>query len=372
MKSIAQYYPEESVCTENIDAWVKLLPQFASHKKERSEDDPCNSNSNSNSNSSSSDDSSFGNSDNSDIEKCSNANPNPKPGPNVRGLASLVRADWLLRSPWHSLSIKANIDPNPNPNSNPNPKSNSNSNPNPNPNSNTNSNSNFNLNNNIKKRRVSMVITISAVLVPSLLLVHSNLLKELEGFSNNPNPNPNLLQELEGFSGNIVKYSSNSSNSEATSTPNSNSNSTPNSNSNLNPYPNSVSPLNSLRLSRTVRDSRESHFSVKMGVYNNNKNYNDTSDSVRVHVVEVIPPFYDILLHTYKYTIIRGHDSSHSSSHANSEYSLDPYVTKQCGTDQYVTYYVADLSSFIYTPKGLDDQECFGSITYGATIKVIG
>lgn len=321
-RQIAQFFSEESVCTENIDAWLKLIPHLSSGSVPQTE----------------------------------------------AHLKSLIWRDWILHSPWHSLSFEARdseemmaihdysrntcgieeqqsvnceID-------------------------------------RIKKKiktqsSMSMNLTISAVLLPNVLSSHADVLLQLKG----------LVALRSRRRTGLTIPSSNSRNDEEVQQVRG-----------IDRDHQRVVFLDGIQLSRQVSDSRERDFYVHMSVkdsstrhtgrrcsdldtgacvgmegekeeeYGPRENqkeremgrykegereremfYGTRSEgpSTEVHVVELITPFYKMLLNTYTYSIYNRNKSNETHRH-------DVERTLQ---------YVADLPSFLYTPNGLSDRDCY-------------
>ena len=346
MRQIAQYFSAESVCTENIDAWLKLIPHLSSGSAPHTE----------------------------------------------AHLKSLIWRDWILHSPWHSLSFEAKdseeimvIDEN---------------------NRNTcdikgQQNGNCNTDKAKKEKMktksvMSLNLTISAVLLPNILPSHADVLLQLK-------EHVTLRSQRHRQTG-LTTYSSDSENDGKIRQDRKIDKE----------LHGGVLNLDNIRLHRQVSDSRERDFYVHMSVKDfsldgirrrcsasdlvdgmrggkhvatgRRVNYADregevvekreedreekvereveideerveerdeeregpsctlrVGHSTQVHVVELLPPFYEILLNTYTY-IIRN-SSSNEETHGH-------------GT-AHTLQYVADLPSFLYTPSGLSDEDCY-------------
>jgi Gpi16 subunit, GPI transamidase component len=273
---VGQYFPEESVCTENIDMWKKLIPNVPFH-----EEDPA--------------------TDSANVGHESYDN----------GLKGLVDKNWLLYSPWHSLRFEAfsGIERNATDNSNTSKQ---------------------------KKRRskqeLSMTLSVSAILLPKTLPSHSIVLKRLEEYIQK---RKNSLSS--GLKSESTQHTHMSSNK-------------------------LLEPCGA-RFHRQVKDSRERKFFSEMivedsscttvpeerslplgsrkGSMSSQDSYPKEVVSTRVHVTELLPPFYDILLHTYTYTIAR----------------KIPINPKNVTLTEEL--YVADLGSFKFHPGGVNDYECY-------------
>ena len=298
---VGQYFPEESVCTENIDMWKKLIPNIPFNEEKYSATTT----------------------DSNDIENESD-----------NGLKGLIDKNWLLNSPWHSLRFesKSGIA------------------------------RNVTDNNNVSqhkkerfKRELSMILSITAILLPKTVPSHSMVLEQLEKYvKRNKNNQSKVLYDSSKQK--TAKKLGESA------------------------Y---VDPC-FIRLHRQVRDSRERNFFVEMIIEDTTSSSSSSSScatipeehsspsnpthrnmtpqdtcsssssssgsnssdivlgSTRVHVTELLPPFYDLLLHTYTYTITQ--KSQNNSKNGN-----------QIKKD----FYVADLESFKFHPIGLNDNECY-------------
>ena len=418
---IAQYYPSESVCTENIDTWLKFIPD-TSHTSQSGR---------------------YSKEANNSHEKAE-----------IK-LSSLISRDWILFSPWHSLSIqlyslysstsntgrigrksitrkrdivgigKGNIDANTDTNTTSSQKSNhhekvvntshlnkygsgsssadsvsgnigniESSNDSTIDSSSSSSSSSLHR----AKQKLSMMLTVSAVLLPDILPIHADILRilmERMRFDMDDNGRDTEGPTLQSSSSSS-SHTSSSSSSTYTSSSSGLPSSSPLTSTHF-PSKASYAPVHSfsmdyIDLSREIRDSREREFFMVMAV-TDNFNYTDVTHSAevfdelpspsprqqrgynggikncdclgggscvngcdtnsnngsecgngsrnhnfRVHVVELITPFYDILLHTYTYTIS---DEPHSNFTSDS------------------VRYVADLPSFLYTPVGKTDRDCY-------------
>ena len=276
---IAQYFSGESVCSENIDAWLKLIPYQSDHH-------------------------------NSDVLQSSKANSSDilRESTDRSALKHLIWRDWLLHSPWHSLTFEANT-------SNPRAINQNNSKP-----------RGKRSTKRMLKRELSMTLTVSAVLLPKLLPVHADLLIALKekGYS---------ASKLKKVTGNKAELEEDKGERAV-------------------PF----DAIDKLVLRRYVRDSRERNFYVEMiiddpirshiprdhdiSAINGNKSGNlEGGGSTVVSVMELLPPFYNIKLNTYEYSI---HCPSSTSTRSPTS-----------------TYFVADLPSFLYTPRGLKDSDCY-------------
>jgi Gpi16 subunit, GPI transamidase component len=334
-RQIAQYFSEESVCTENIDAWLKLIPHLSSGSVPHTD----------------------------------------------THLKSLVWRDWILHSPWHSLSFEARDTEEI---------------------STTDENSrntcdimeqqSVRCNNDKEKKEkkqkiktksvMSMNLTISAVLLPNILPSHADVLLQLKEHVNlrshrhrqtdftSPSSDSKIDEEL-------ISVRATERNLHG-----------------------GVQNLDGIKLRRQVIDSRERNFYVHMSVKDSSvldtRRYCSDTDSdtsaivteekkggkeettgreeetkggkevvigqkerekkkkgsscilrgglgTKVHVVELLPPFYEILLNTYTYLVHNSSELKETHGHGTSR----------------ALQYVADLPSFIYTPKGLSDKDCY-------------
>lgn len=277
---IAQYFSGESVCTENIDAWLKLIPYQPAQQV-------------------------------SGISKSSTGNTSTVFGSSSdrTALKHLIWRDWLLYSPWHSLTFEANASS---------------------PRAIHRGNSKSVIKGRRNKRELSMTLTVSAVLLPKLLPVHADLLTALKEKGYSATIDKNVLEkrtELREDKGNKSA---------------------------------SLDVIDRIVLRRYVRDSRERDFYVEMivedalnkrgnvpkGIDNNAAITGDKSakggGSTVVSVMELLPPFYDIKLNTYKYSV---HCPSTSTSTST--------------TRSPTTHFAADLPSFLFTPKAYKDSDCF-------------
>ena len=367
---IAQYFPTESVCTENIDAWVKYMPVTRNPPSERR----------------------YTREQNNITER------------RQLGLSSLISRDWILYSPWHSLSLHLSASPKSTSNKisrdNRNRKRNANTNSNeksdshlkdddmsqPNRNNSGGSDRGVNGGRGLNKARqeLFLMLDVSAVLLPDILPSHAHILETLRDTIKS-NMNETEINSLGSELHSSSSSSSFSSSSPFSSSFLSSSTATPFATSGVNP-----SRTNSIVLSREVRDSRGRKIFMAMTV--NDKfisttnistdtcdrySFPDSSNSsstkghvegldgsessnycnrggddskctfdqnIRVTIVELITPFYDILLHTYTYTY-KSSDGLHNNI-----------------TDGIVRY-VADLPSFLYTPSGGTDRDCYPRIS---------
>jgi Gpi16 subunit, GPI transamidase component len=314
-RQIAQYFSEESVCTENIDAWLKLIPHLSSGSVPHTE----------------------------------------------AHLKSLIWHDWILRSPWHSLSFEARdteeiVITYENSRNTCDIKE----------------EQNDNCNNDKEKKEkkktktksvMSMNLTISAVLLPNILPSHADVLQQLK-------EHVNLRNQRHGHTD--LTSSSSAKNDEEIRR--------------VREIERELYRgfryLDGKHLYRQVIDSRGRdfyvHLSVKDSTVRDTRRYcpdsvSDTSCiakeemkgekyevngqkeregsscilrggcSTEVHVVELLPPFYEILLNTYTYLILNSSATEESHGHGIAR-SLQ---------------YVADLPSFHYTPSGLSDRDCY-------------
>jgi hypothetical protein len=346
---ISQYYPSESVCSENIDAWVKLMPHSTrSHGKTvdneivdgiyRDKNGSHSIKRNSNENN-----------DNSVV--CNESH--------VRGLASLVRSDWLLHSPYYSLNLRAKSQK-----MIPNNKMNTDG-------SNKFDDREKHQHTNKQIFKLTLTVSITAVLLPNMLTLHTILLNKLKENTCIHLIDNTLIQEsrkLPFHVNNFNKGDRTSSHSNEVYDRADSIDQSDNKNDinvgdntedivddnrgsvtsaiNYNNYSDQISTDSNLafdrvRLERDVRDSRQQHFAVHMTVKHDHSNLNRSNSefgSIRMQVLELIPPFYKILLHTYKYTI---EDDNGTSAWR----------------------YVADVPSFKFTQHDLNDESCFeGSI----------
>ena len=299
--TVGQYFPEESVCTENIDMWKKLIPNIPFNEEKYS----------------------ASTTDSNNVENVSD-----------NGLKGLIDKNWLLNSPWHSLRFESKCGVA----------------------------RNVTVNNNVSqhkkerlKQELSMTLSISAILLPKTVPSHSMILEELEKYVKRNKKNQSKVFN------NFSKRKTAPKKGEST-------------------Y---VDP-SFIRLHRQVKDSRERNFFVEMIIEDttsasssssscatipeehslpsdpihhsmtpqdtcsssrcySSSDFNDiVLGSTRVHVTELLPPFYDLLLHTYTYTITQ--KSQNNSKNENQ-------IKK--------VFYVADLESFKFHSIGLNDNECY-------------
>jgi Gpi16 subunit, GPI transamidase component len=270
---VGQYFPEESVCTENIDVWKKLIPNVPFHQED-----------------STADSTTIGYESDQD------------------GLKGLVDKNWLLYSPWHSLRFEAfsGIERNATDSLN------------------TSKHKTWR-----SKQELSMTLRVSAILLPKTLPSHAIVLKHLEEYI--------LKRKNSGLKSDPTHYTHTSANK--------------------------LLERSGARLHRQVKDSRERKFFAEMivedsssttvpeerslplgsrkGSVTSQDSYPKKAVSTRVHVTELLPPFYDILLHTYTYTIIQ----------------KIPINPKNVTSTKEL--YVADLGSFKFHPGGVNDNECY-------------
>ena len=273
---VGQYFPEESVCTENIDMWKKLIPNVPFHDED-----------------SATDSANIGHESYED------------------GLKGLIDKNWLLYSPWHSLRFEAfsGIERNATDNSNTSKHK-----------------------KRMSKQELSMTLSVSAILLPKTFPSHSIVLKRLEEY----------IQKRKNRQSSGLKSESTHGTDMSTDK--------------------LLEPCGA-RLHRQVKDSRERMFFSEMIVEDSScttvpkerslplgsrKSTASSQDSypkevvsTRVHVTELLPPFYDILLHTYTYTIVQ-------------KIQINP--KNITGTKE---LYVADLGSFKFRPGGVNDNECY-------------
>ena len=273
---VGQYFPEESVCTENIDMWKKLIPNVPFREGDSTT--------------------------NSTIVEHENDDD---------GLKWLIDKNWLLYSPWHSLRFEAI--------------------------SGIERNATDNLNTSKHKKwrsnqELSMTLSVSAILLPKILPSHFIVLKRLEEY----------IQKRKNSQSSGLKSDSTQNTHMRTD--------------------NLLEPCGA-RLRRQVKDSRERKFFAEMifedsscttvpnehslplgsrkSTVSSQNSYPEVLVSTRVHVTELLPPFYDILLHTYTYTIVQ-------------KFPINPKnVTRT------KELYVADLGSFKFHPGGVNDNECY-------------
>lgn len=273
---VGQYFPEESVCTENIDMWKKLIPNVPSHEEDSA-------------------------TDSTTVEHENDED----------GLKGLIDKNWLLYSPWHSLRFEAfsGID--------------------------RNATDNLNTSKHKKcrsKQELSMTLSVSAILLPKTLPSHSIVLKRLE--EHIQKRKNSLSSELKSESTQQTDISTKKL----------------------------LEPCGA-RLHRQVKDSRERKFFAEMIVEDSSctlvpeehslplgsrkstvfsqDSYPKEVVSTRVHVTELLPPFYDMLLHTYTYSIAQ-------------KIPINPKnVTRT------KELYVADLGSFKFHPGGVNDNKCY-------------
>ena len=453
IKQILQYYPSESVCTENINAWVKLIP-FLPGK----ESDPRSAHLSARN--ITSDPRSI------DIEKDSDDNKVER-----ENLASLIWHDWLLHSPYHTLSFKGTrtkisssrniINNNSSSSSHDNNYNDSNNNCNRNSNSNSNSNSSkYTSKGNSKRKemkkfrhKMSMHLSVSAVILPDILPVHSDLLKKLRqrrefieiplkreekmvtkasvefsvlsslqpAISANSPLDINLIREVTDSrerriyvgmtvarrKDRIIKSTPSlvitddiAVNSIGDSTSDGRTDSGTESKSGSGSESKSDSGANSRSGSETdiVIDSAPSNIESDKGLKSfesgsvstyeihssgetdhyklpdngssqyqspdngsnqckspDKNNYGvkvevevEVDDRMIVQVTELLPPFYDILLHTYTYKYLHPTDSSSNTVNKNNNKGDE-------------IHYVADLPSFVYIPRGSSDTDCYYS-----------
>lgn len=352
---ISQYYPSESVCSENIDAWVKLMPHsIRSHGKTVDNEIV---------------DGNYRDTNKThNIKRNSNRNDDNRVVCNeshVRGLASLVRSDWLLHSPYYSLNLRAKSQKMI-------------------PNNKVSSDDGSNKFDHIEKQhtnkqilKLTLTVSITAVLLPNLLTLHTILLNELKENACIHLIDNTLIQEsrkLPFYNNNLNKDSRTSSHSDEVYDSADNIDQSDNKNDikvgdntedivddnrervtsaidyNEKNHSDQISTDSSLafdrvRLVRDVRDSRQQHFAVHMTVKHDHSDLNRSNSefgSIRMQVLELIPPFYKILLHTYKYTIEDHNDTS-------------------------ALRYVADVPSFVLTLHGLNDESCLEGSSYAHT-----
>jgi hypothetical protein len=456
IKQILQYYPSESVCTENINAWVKLIP-FLPGK----ESDPRSAHLSARN--ITSDFRSI------DIEKDSNEIKVER----ENSLASLIWHDWLLHSPYHTLSFKGTrtkisssrniINNNSSSSSHDNNYNGSNNNCNSDSDSNSNSSKDTSKGNSKRKEmkkfrhKMSMHLSVSAVILPDILPVHSDLLKKLRQRSDfieiplkreikmvtkasvessvlsSPQPaisanspldidlyrevkdsrerriyvgmtvarrkdriirsTPSLVitddiavnsigdstsdgrtdsgseskldsgTESRSDSGTDIVIDSAPSNIESDKglksfesgsvstyeilssgetdhykSPDNGSNQYQSPDNGSNQY---QSPDNGSNQCKSPdKENHAVEVKVKVEV--------EDDDRMIVQVTELLPPFYDILLHTYTYKYVHPTDSSSNTVNKNNN-NIDEI------------HYVADLPSFVYTPRGSDDADCYQS-----------
>lgn len=295
--SVGQYFPEESVCTENIDMWKRLIPNIPFNEEKYS---------------------------------ATSTESNNVENETDNSLKRLIDKNWLLNSPWHSLRYEAKSGVARNVTVN-------------------------NISQHKKERfkqELSMTLTITAILLPKTVPSHSMILEQLKKYEKR-----NKNSQSKVFN-NYSKRKTAPKKGENT-------------------Y---VDP-SFIRLHRQVRDSRERNFFVEMIIedttssssscatvpgehslpsdpthhtmtsqdmyssssYSSGSDSNDNvSRSTRVHVTELLPPFYDLLLHTYTYTITQ---KSQNNSKNENQIKKD--------------FYVADLESFKFYSIGLNDNECY-------------
>jgi Gpi16 subunit, GPI transamidase component len=273
---VGQYFPEESVCTENIDMWKKLIPNVLSHEEDST-------------------------TDSTSIEhECGDD-----------GLKGLIDKNWLLYSPWHSLRFEAlsGIE--------------------------RNATDNLNKSKHKKwrsKQELSMTLSVSAILLPKTLPSHSIVLKRLEEYIQKRKKSQSI--ELKNDSTQDTHMSAKK-----------------------------LLETCGARLHRQVKDSRERKFFTEMifedsscttvpkerslplgsrkSSASSQDSYPKEGVSTSVHVTELLPPFYDILLHTYTYTVAQ-------------KIPINP-KNVTCTEE----LYVADLGSFKFHPGGVNDNECY-------------
>ena len=277
---LGQYFPEESVCTENIDKWKKLIPNIPLHEIDSTTDSRTIENEYDNS------------------------------------LKGLIDKNWLLYSPWHSLRFEARSGLE------------------------INASDNFNTPQRKKwrsKQEISMTLSVSAILLPKTVPSHSKALTRLMEFvKKRENNQPSGLENDVGQQAGSKKAKK----------------------INLGPC--------GVRLHRQVKDSRERNFYTEMIVEDTSCTTTQSEEhslpsiqtcsimtskgacpsdlglgSTTVHVTELLPPFYDLLLHTYTYTIIQ-------------KFPVHP--KNETRTKD---LYVADLESFTFHPGGLNDNQCY-------------
>jgi hypothetical protein len=357
---ISQYYPSESVCSENIDAWVKLMPHSTrlhgktvdieigdGNYRDRNKIDNSKNNSNSQ----------------NEANSSSICNKN-----HLQGLSSLVRSDWLLHSPYYSLNLRAKSQK-----MIPNNKINSDNR--------SNKIDDRDTPQQTQKRRLKLTLTVSitAVLLPNLLSLHTILVNKLKENTCTHIIDNTLIQKTEDLplnKHNLNKnhrassqsgemYNSNIDDQSDKDDINVSGNTTDTvdynvvTTSDINDT-NHISQISTdsnlafdrIQLDRGVRDSRLQHFAVHMTVtYEYTNSSIHELGSIRVQVLELMPPFYRILLHTYKYSI---YDDN--------------------GTSAFL--YVADVPSFVLIQHGLSDERCFEHssdvrVETGITVMVI-
>ena len=297
--TVGQYFSEESVCTENIDMWKKLIPNIPFNEEKYLATTI----------------------DRNDIENESG-----------NGLKGLIDKKWLLNSPWHSLRFESKSGAARNVMDN---------------------------NNNISRhkkerftRELSMTLSVSAILLPKTVPSHLMVLEQLEKYvKRNKNNQSKVLY-------NYSKQKTAPKKGKITY---------------VDPY--------FIRLHRQVKDSRERNFFVEMIIEDTSSSSSSSSSdcdatpeehsslsnpthrnmapqdtcsssgynssdivlgSTRVHVRELLPPFFDLLLHTYTYSI-----TQKSQNNLNNGNQIEK------------DFYVADLESFKFHPIGFNENECY-------------